>query len=170
MGEILESFSVHGERVRDRVDGGGSATCFGKFYPKGFWRFRGIRFDEVFERWGYEGEAYGETNADPSVCVLENFLPLAPLVSFSFTRINTPYFNFTLAKNSLPHHTRVHSAPHHSAIHTHSLSYLVFICVSLRLVVGLDRNSSTSASASSLNATYKLDDFFPSTSDMICSS
>jgi hypothetical protein len=87
--------------------GGGSATCFGKFYPKGFWRFRGIGFDEVFERWGYEGGAYGETNADPSVCVLENFLPLAPLVSFSFTRINTPYFNFTLAKNSLtPTHSR----------------------------------------------------------------
>ena len=146
------------------------ATCFGKFYPKGFWRFRGIGFDEVFERWGYEGGAYGETNADPSVCVLENFLPLAPLVSFSFTRINTPYFNFTLAKNSLALHTRVHSAPHHSAITLSTLSYLVFICVSLRLVVGLDRNSSTSASASSLNATYKLDDFFPSTSDMICSS
>lgn len=51
-----------------------------------------------------------------------------------------------------------------------TLSYLLFICVSLRLVVGFDRYSSTSASASNLNATYKLDDFFPSTSDSICSS
>lgn len=116
------------------------ATCFGKFYPKGFWRFRGIRFDEVFERWGYEGEAYGETNADPSVCVLENFLPLAPLVSFSFTRINTPYFNFTLAKNSLAHHTRVHSAPHESRItlrYTLTLSYSLYYWYSHSLLLGL---------------------------------
>jgi hypothetical protein len=59
----------------------------------------------VFER-GREGDE-GGMNSDPSVCVLENFLPLAPLIPFSFTRINTPYFNFRLAKNSFtPSHSR----------------------------------------------------------------
>ena len=43
MGEILESFSVHGERVRNRVDGGGECDLFWKILPKGILAISGNR-------------------------------------------------------------------------------------------------------------------------------
>ena len=120
------------------------------------------------------------------VCFRKLLTPSPPVSQFTYENkgwgsrfqklkslVYASHTTLSLYSLSLSVHTRIHSASHESAItllSLYSLSYLLFICVSLRLVVGFDRYSSTSASASSLNATYKLDDFFPSTSDSICSS
>jgi hypothetical protein len=65
MGEILESFSVHGERVRDRVDGGIVRPVLENFTQRDFGDFGESDLTKYLKGGGMRGKPMGKRTRTP---------------------------------------------------------------------------------------------------------